>query len=473
MPCRARGAVRDPFPAVIEPRREVLCGWGGANRAVSWVYRPRSAEEVAEAATDARRRGLTIAHRGAGQSYGDAALNEGGAVLVLQGLDRVLEFDPEAGVVRAQAGVTIDRLWRTGIEAGWWPAVVPGTSRPTLGGCVGMNVHGKNHFRTGSFGEHLRSLTVLSPEGEVRRLTPEDPAFARQVGGQGLQGTILEVEVRLGRVGSGYLAVEARSAGGLEEAMDVLDRLAAEHEYAVAWIDCFARGGSLGRGELHGASNLPPGHPRAAEAMSVQAQVPGPRAAGVLPRRWMSAVLRLLANDPGMRALDLAKSVHARVRHPSTYLEPHARFHFLLDYVPDWKRAYGAGGLLQYQLFVPETDARAAFREALELQQRTGIVSWLGVLKRHRRDPFASNYSVDGYSLALDFPVREARLGALTDLLAAFDDLLEAAGGHVYAAKDAVSRLGRPPAASDAYQTNLSRRWGRNRPGLRHPGAGS
>lgn len=445
-----------------EPEPEMLFGWGRANHARSLVYRPTTPEQARRALRDARERALTVCHRGAGQSYGDAALNQGGAVVETTGLDRILDYDPEQGVIELEAGVTIDRLWRHVISDGWWPPVVPGTSRPTVGGCVAMNVHGKNHVQAGSFGEHVRRMTVMGPDATVEELERGDPGFRRTVGAQGTNGTILSAEVELAEIASGYLAVEARTAPSLTEAMAVLDDLTSRHDYSVGWIDCFGSGSKLGRTELHGASYLPEDHERAGAGLTVQAQEPSPRILGLLPRRHVSSLLGWVANDPGMRALNAGKYLHARATHPSRYLQPHAGFHFLLDYVPDWKRAYGRGGLVQYQFFVPADKAEPVFTEALRRQHDRRITSYLGVLKRHRSDPFPSDYSVDGYSLALDFPVRERGLSDLMELVADFDELQEAAGGKVYAAKDAVSRIGRHPAAdgrNSLYSSNLVRRW--------------
>lgn len=452
----------------VTSSREVLTGWGMAHHARSRVYRPGSVEEARRALADARDRGLTVAHRGAGQSYGDAALNQGGAVVMTGGLDRVLSFDPGTGRVRAEAGVTIDRLWREVLPEGWWPPVVPGTARPTLGGCLAMNVHGKNHPQAGSFGEHVAAVTVLRPDGEVERLEADDPAFDEVVGTQGLFGTILAMEIQLTRVESGYLSVEARWAADLGEAMEILDVLGRVHDYSVAWIDCFARGDALGRGELHAASYLSADHARAGEGLAVEDQEPSRRLFGVLPRSRLAGLMEPVVNDAGMRAVNAAKYRHARLRHPSRHLESHASFHFLLDHVPGWKRCYWPGGLVQYQFFVPRDEARRVFRTALERQREAGVISYLGVLKRHRPDPFPSNYSVDGYSLALDFPVRDGKLRELDRLLRGFDALQRDAGGAVYAAKDGVSTLGRlPEGRLPAFSSNLVRRWERSEVGRR------
>jgi hypothetical protein len=151
--------------------------------------------------------------------------------------------------------------------------------------------------------------------------------------------------------------------------------------------------------------------------------------------------------------------IGGRLKNGSRYLQSLAAFHFLLDYVPGWKRAYAPHGLMQYQLFVPMYNAGDVFREVLRLQHDLGVFSYLGVLKRHRKDAFAASYSVDGYSLALDFPLHPHRLEALRRLWGAYDQLLSDAGGHVYAAKDSVS-VGRLPANRDSlFSSNLVRRW--------------
>jgi FAD/FMN-containing dehydrogenase len=450
----------------MNPSLEVLEGWGMANRSRSWVYRPRGGEEVIEAILDARRRGLTIGHRGAGQSYGDAALNEGGAILLSEGLDRILEFDPDRGVVRAEAGTTIETLWKTVLPLGWWPPVVPGTMKVTLGGAVAMNVHGKNQYAKGSIGDHVTALSIVRSDGSVdqldRRSSPEKVREA--VGTQGLTGFVTEVSLALTRVHGGHLEVESWSTGSLEESLSVLDRKAADADYAVGWVDCFPDGRRGGRGILHFAEMLPADHPLAGRALTLDDQRLPSRLAGVVPRAWAWRMLRMFTHDAGMRMVNLGRVLTGRLRHGHTYLQTHAAFHFLLDFVPGWKQAYGPEGLIQYQLFVPRSDAATVFREALRIQRRLGVVSYLGVLKRHRADEYPASYSVDGFSLALDFPVRSGSLASLRSLCAAFDDLLRDVGGAVYAAKDAVS-VGRLPEGRDpAFGTNLTRRWERAEP---------
>lgn len=448
---------------MIEPSQEVLSGWGMANHATSLVYRPRTIEEVRWATEDARARGLIIAHRGAGQSYGDAALNQNGALLDMTGLAEIESFDRDRGIVRAQSGVTMGQLWKAVLPERWWPPVVPGTALPTLGGCLAMNIHGKNHLKVGSFGEHVRGVTVLTANGEIRTFEADDAGFPAFVGTQGLRGTILAMKLKLSPLSSGFLEVERRFAGHLSDLMSTLRHLAEEHDHAVAWVDCFAGGRSEGRGELHGASYLAEGHALTGKGLTIPEQTQG---RWDLTRHLFQTLapwaLRASLNDFGIRSLNAGKSARARLRGTARYHQALARFHFPVDTVPDWKHTYGEGGLVQYQFFVPQNVAEDVFREALQRQRSTGIRSYLAVMKAHRDDAFPSAYCVAGYSLALDFSNRARSRPALLRLLAEFDQLQKGCGGRVYAAKDTVSRLGRLPVGRDAlYGTNLSRRWER------------
>src|SRR5262249_14270468 len=157
-------------------RLTFLRGSGRAAGGAAYLYRPTHVEQIADLFEQAAARGVTVAPRGAGRSYGDAALNRGQVVLDLSRMNRGLDWDPETGISRVEPGVTIEQLWQYTLEDGWWPPVVPGTMRPTLGGCLAMNIHGKNNYRVGPIGEHVLAFEALLPTGELLACTPQrDP----------------------------------------------------------------------------------------------------------------------------------------------------------------------------------------------------------------------------------------------------------------------------------------------------------
>jgi FAD/FMN-containing dehydrogenase len=148
--------------------------------------------------------------------------------------------------------------------------------------------------------------------------------------------------------------------------------------------------------------------------------------------------LKPFTNRTGMRGINLAKYlVGSTVVDDKVGRQPLAAFSFLLDYVPEWKKIYLPGGLIQHQSFVPVDRAEEVFRDQLEICRENGMPSFLAVLKRHRPDSFLMSHGVDGYSLALDFPVVRGRRDKLWAMIRALAEPVAAAGGRFYPAKDA------------------------------------
>lgn len=407
--------------------------WGMALSSRAHVVRARSAAEIAGAFEAARRAGLPVGLRGAGNSYGDAAMNAGGILVETTGMDRIISWDPAEGIAVVEPGVTVEALWRTTLPDGWWPAVVPGTMRPTWGGCAAMNVHGKNHARAGALGAHIAWLEILTPSGESLRCAPDANAdlFRAAVGGAGLLGAFTRIGLQLQRVRSGLVEVEARAAGSLGEAMEIIEKAIPATEHQVGWIDAFDRDG---RGLVHLASPLEEDE---AASLAQEVQDLPPRILGV-PRGAVRHLLGAAVRAGGMRAINLGRYLAGRLRHGARYPQTLAAFHFLLDYVPEWRRAYLPGGLVQYQPFVPARVAERVFGEILDLSRRRGFVPLLAVLKRHKPDDHLLSPYVDGWSLALDYRVPRAGLAVLRPFFRTLDRIVVQAGGRFYAAKDAV-----------------------------------
>ena len=428
-----------------------LTGFGRTVRSTSYLYRPTHVEQIAELFREAAARGLTIAPRGAGRSYGDAALNAGQIVLDLQRLNRILAWNPATGVITVEPGVTIEQLWKYTIEDGWWPAVVPGTMFPTLGGCLGMNIHGKNNYHTGPIGEHVLAFEALLPTGELIRCTPSErpDLFYSLISSAGLLGVFTSITLQLKRIYSGDLAVEAWAAPSLNDMLADIDRCR-EEDYIVGWVDGTQPGAGLGRGQIHQARYLAPGedaHP--AHSLSLDYQILGDTLFGLVPKSIIHRFMPLGLNRLGMIFANFGKYLMSRtLSHHHPYRQGLVAFNFLLDYVPRWQYGY-THGLIQYQTFIPFAHAAEVYRAQLAEAQRRGFATFVNVLKRHRPDQFLFSHAVDGYSLAIDFKVpgsrsSRAELYAMTQRL---NEIALEAGGRFYFAKDSTLT----PAAAARY----------------------
>jgi len=368
-------------------------------------------------------------------------MNTGHLVLDMRSMKRVLDWDPESGIIECEPGVSIQELWQRSLPDGWWPPVTTGTSWPTLGGAAAMNVHGKNHFRVGGLGDWILDVDLATPSGELLTLSREtnEDLFHAAIGAFGMLGCFTRIRLQMKRVYSGRLRVKEWTEPNLERTLEAFTD-APNHDYFVGWCDCVGAR-SRGRSQLHWADNPAEGEDtEGGAALSVAAQeLPGSMLG--VPARFVPLVLGVLyKRNTGVWLSNTVKYVAARMTSGRTTLQPHAAFHFLLDQMPGFRFAYQPGGFIQYQPFVPAEHARRVFREILDVSRRRGLMSYLGVLKRHRPDDFLLSHGLDGYSMALDYPVTNANREKLWTMCHEFNELVLDAGGRFYPAKDHVLR---------------------------------
>jgi len=414
-----------------------LENFGHSLSAPAFLYRPTTIDEIHEAFIKAKKEGMTVTLRGAGRSYNDAALNSFGMVLDLQGMNKILEWNPETGVVTAEPGVTLEKLWQVVLPDGWWPPVVSGTMTTTLGGCLGMNIHGKNNFKMGTIGNHVLEFTALLPTGARITCSPKKNGdlFRAMIGGMGMLGVFTSITLQMKKIQSGLLEVHAFPVRSLGEHLKALLDGAPQHDYIVGWMDTMNGGKGIGHGQIHAADYLHDNEdPNPQKTMRLENQVLPPYIFGVFPKSILYLFMRPFSNNLGWWGVSTAKYIASLRTH--TFRQPHAAFHFLLDYVPNWELSYGHGGLIQYQSFLPRETAENAWREILTMSLKRGMPSYLGVTKRHRPDDFLISHSLDGFSLALDFKVTRGNRAKLSQMLQEFDQIVLAAGGRFYFAKN-------------------------------------
>ena len=415
-----------------------LDNFGHSLASAAYLYRPSTVEQLAELFEFARQQGLPLTFRGSGRSYGDASLNAGRIIVDIRRMNRILNWNPETGVITCEPGVTIEQLWKYVLEDGWWPPVVPGTMHPTLGGCLGTNIHGKNNWKAGTFGEHVRSLTLLKTDGTLLELQPTDPLFHAVIGGLGLFGAIVRITLKMKRIYSGFVNVGAWAEPDLPSMLAATDEGKDRFDYIVGWIDCTQNGTALGRGQMHSADNLPEGaDPSPDRSLRVDHQVLPDTFFGLVPKSMLYRFMQPAMNNLGVRFVNSAKYFANRtIGNHKQYWQSHVAFNFLLDYIPNWERAYGRGGLIQYQCFIPKETAEPAFREIIRRGLKHRLPNYLGVLKRHRPDEFLLSHAVDGFSLAQDYRVTRKNRSGLEKLFKELDEIVLEAGGRFYFAKD-------------------------------------
>lgn len=411
----------------------LLSGWGRTAPSRARVIAPRGAEEVAAALDRAAAAGTGVIARGAGRSYGDAAQSAGGLVLDTRALRSIGELDSERLEIPVGAGTTLGELVRHLGGSGLALPVVPGTRHVTVGGAIAADVHGKNHRRDGSFGRHVAELTLCTPSGELRAISPaQDPElFWATVGGMGLTGVVVDATLAVKPIASRRLRADIDRTESLQPALDLM---AADegYRYSIAWLDLLAEGPAFGRSVVMRSNDI-----EAADAKTLRAR--GRDGAGPLPGR---SRLSIPAGFPGgllrpatVRAFNALRWRSAPRRERGRLVSMAEHF-FPLDAVGAWNRLYGARGLLQYQFAVPHERVEV-IASVLQRLRAAELPMYLAVIKRFGPESGGMlSFPLEGWTLAVDLPA--AAPGAERALDEA-DELVAEAGGRVYLAKD--SRL--------------------------------
>ncbi|HUZ04542.1 MAG TPA: FAD-binding oxidoreductase [Acidobacteriaceae bacterium] len=364
----------------------------------------------------------TILPVGMGRSYGDVCLLHGGTLYSARGLDRLLSFNAETGLLRCESGATLDAILRFAVPQGWFLPVTPGTKYVTVGGAIANDIHGKNHHVAGTFGCHVPRFELIRSDGThiVCSAVENTDWFAATIGGMGLTGLITWAEVQLKPIVSRNIRYEGVRFRGLSEFL-ALSASSSRAEYTVAWIDCVSRGRNFARGiYMQGDhSDVPdPLTPTPEPRLVVPFDLPG----------WV-------LNRASMRifnGLYYRKQLH---RHVSTLVD-YEPFFYPLDKVLHWNRIYGQRGFLQFQCVLPFANGREGMLQILKSIAYSGLGSFLAVLKvmGDPASPGMMSFPMPGITLALDIPIHPGVTFPLFDRLA---EMTRELGGRLYPAKDA------------------------------------
>lgn len=357
---------------------------------------------------------------GMGRSYGDVCLNPGGNLWLTKSLDRFINFDETSGLIVCEAGVLLRDIQRLTVPRGWILPVTPGTQMATVGGAIANDVHGKNHHIFGAFGDHIRKIQLHRTDGTLISCGPDSNAewFSATVGGLGLTGLIVQVEIQLKRIPGPFLETETIAFTGLDQFFDLSDHSEAHWEHAVSWIDCLS--GPNVRGIFMR------GRPCVTELSHEKPR--NPISVPFVPPVSLVNTLTLMPFNTMYYNLKKWQSGSNKVHY-----EP---FFYPLDNLHHWNRMYGPKGFYQYQSVVPRAVGKEAIQAMLEAISKSGEGSFLAVLKTfgQRKSVGMLSFPMTGVTLALDFPNRGQKTVKLFNDL---DHIVKEASGRLYMAKDA------------------------------------
>ena len=359
---------------------------------------------------------------GMGRSYGDVCLLKDGTLLQTTGMNRLIDFNAATGILTAESGISLAQILDFAVPRGFFLPVTPGTKYVTLGGAIANDIHGKNHEVAGSFGNHVPCFELVRSDG-TRRIcsrTENPDWYAATIGGMGLTGLITWAQLRLRRIVSRMIDYEGIQFHGIDEFLDLKQQYH-NVEYTVSWVDCASTGKNFARGIF---------------MLGEHSTVPGELKPSPEPKLTFPFDAPAFALNHTTVSMFNTLFFHKQMKPRVKALQDYEPFFYPLDKVLHWNRMYGARGLVQFQYAIPWEHAKEGTIAILREIAKSGLASFLAVLKAFGDVPSLGimSFPQAGIMLALDFPIKP---GVTFPLLQRLGDMTLEYGGRLYPAKDA------------------------------------
>ena len=391
--------------------------WGNYPVIDATVFSPQSVDELKKIVLSHRE----MIARGLGRCYGDSSLND--IIVSTLRLNHLLAFNEQTGMIVCESGVSFSELLEILVPRRWFLPVTPGTKFVTVGGAIASDVHGKNHHVSGSFSNHLEWIKILLSDGTIVQCSKNENAdlFWSTCGGMGLTGIIIEASFKMLKVETAYIRQRIVKTKNIDETIEAFE-LNKHWTYSVAWIDCLAKGKSLGRSALilgEHATKSEVGY-RYRNPLKIDKKISIP-----FPIFLPNFVL----NTQTVKIFNEIRYTTYVSKDSFVEYEP---FFYPLDIIGDWNRMYGKRGFTQYQFVLPKETSNEGLKKILAKISSSGEGSFLAVLKLFGKQEGMLSFPQEGFTLALDFAISPTTLKLFNEL----DVLVNEFGGRLYLSKD-------------------------------------
>jgi FAD/FMN-containing dehydrogenase len=193
---------------------------------VDTIVKPATLDEIGASVAGARAAGKPVAIAGGRHAMGGQQFGEASILIDMRGMNRVLAFDDERGVITVEGGIEwpelIGHLNQVQEErTRQWGIVQKqtGADRLSLAGALSCNAHGRG-LNLKPIVSQVQAFDLVGPDGTIRRCsrTEHPDLFRLAIGGYGLFGIISRVELRL------RPRVKVRRVVELGETTDIIER---------------------------------------------------------------------------------------------------------------------------------------------------------------------------------------------------------------------------------------------------------
>jgi FAD/FMN-containing dehydrogenase len=372
---------------------------------------------------------------GSRNSYGDEFQNQGEIVLDMTQMNQIKSWNPETGVLVVEPGVTFQQALRICLKDNWVLPVAPGTRFPTIGGAGANNVHGKNSYKVGNFGEFIIEFDLLLANNEIITCSRDKNSelFFAVIGGIGMLGVITSLTLQTRKVKSPSVSVKNWIVPNLSKMLQDIEKHSEKSDYIIGQIDCFATGKSLGRGTINAAVHVDYKSNNYINDLEIKNTI-----FSVVPSKLVLTLGKFLMCETLMRTISSLKyymDMYSQTNSDEDKIESFPKFNFHLDRIPSWPKVFEYG-LYEFEPLIPRDKAYEVINKMIKITHEFKMPPYLCGIKLHREDDFVLSYSLDGFSIGFDFPVLPKRKNEQDEMFSQLHEIVVENGGQIYLAKD-------------------------------------
>jgi FAD/FMN-containing dehydrogenase len=413
----------------IENKKKIY-GWARHDYSLSYFNELDNIEKIDEAFNYAIKKNLKVALRANGKSYGDNSLNDDNIILRHTKFDKILNFDTSKGIISVQSGITLDKIINYTVPLGWIFHVCPAHRYITVSGSLSNNVHGKNCFQKGYFGDYVEEFTFYSYSKGILKCSRNinEKYFYSIISGIGILGLILEVKIKLKKINSFYLSNQTKKFNNIESIIEDMEISKEKNEFNIGSLDATKYSNNNLAGIMFSSNFL--------EDNNLEIKNYNPNALVIL----VNYLYMIGKNFPFVPSI-LNQIISFRTKgglaknKSSSSVVSFAQMNFLNDmYVPKYNYFF-KNGFIEYQVVFNKKEALGAFHKLRHVLKKNNTYSLLSSFKAYKKvdQPYLFGLNKDGYCISFDVPY-DKNLN-MDNLVRELNEVTIKFNGQVYLAK--------------------------------------
>ena len=382
-----------------------VSGYSETKKSKALVANPESIENCISIIKYSIKHHVSICPRGGGFTYYDMILNDDNLILDVTKMNKILDWSRDSGQITVQPGVTFADIFLTCLKDNWTLNSCPGGMLVTVGGAISNNVHGKDAWKYGNFGNQIIKLKLLTASGDVLVLDrlKDKVTFDAVVGGMGLLGIIVEATIQLRKVPSPFVQVSTEVLNNSDEVIDCIESAKLNSDFIVSWNDGFSEDSELGRGYVVTGKWIEADRTNVPEKRFKKALERPTRIFGVIPAKPFWFMARPMFMPWSIKQVNklhynLAKQ---KIIYSKTNKQLFTEYNFMHNKIPDIRNVYRPHGFFEFEPIIPFKAGADAVNEVFHICRKHGCQPLVSAIKAHKEEDNIISYAGDGYSIGL------------------------------------------------------------------------